>query len=200
MEKDKVIKMLDSVVGALSLNISNPDDVLKFEETYTVLRETMRDELTEDESRLIERSNALAVPFEFEPARRNRFLLEFPDNFNLPAWVVSEVELPSMSITTIRHGYQDNHLMVRPIGWSNLRVKFYELIGPSVSRNLMENIENRRNFNIQFSVLDPTGEVAQRWTIDVNSVHSIDFSNYSQSDDGMCEITVSFNVNFMTLN
>lgn len=193
MEKDKVIEMLDSVVGALSLNITNPKDVIKFEETYSVLRQTMREALKADEKRLVERRNYIGgVPVDYEPTRRNRFLLTFPEAFNLPPWLVSTVELPIMSRNTFGNNER--------INWSNLVVTYYNLIAPSTARIIFDTLENQRNFNIHFSLLDPTGETCQELTIDVNHVSSIDLGNFSQNNDGMHEITVCFAINHMICN
>jgi hypothetical protein len=125
-----------------------------------------------------------------EPKIKNRFLVTFPQDFNIPNYIVKEVSRPSANFI--------NGICV----WDELTIKFYDLINPSTSAffiDLMNFDENNRRkidnvFTLYLESLDPLGDVIERFRFANCFITSVNFSNfdYSSNDLSECEIKIKF--------
>lgn len=128
-------------------------------------------------------------PLAYEPIRTNRFVVEFPEVFGIDIASVRKTTMPSWSLES---------------GWDDIHVTFYEFISPSISQILFHNLvalEDMRQFDMSISMLDPTGVVIRKWTINVGNVISIDFGGISNyGDEGIGEIILKLRINTCVLN
>lgn len=133
----------------------------------------------------------------YEPKRMNRFLITFPDYFNLPQWVVYETSRPSMKLITKKiFGFE----LSKSLQWDDLVVKLRDPIGPSTSQSLMDlihpDLKNKHKvkekFTLQIEMLDPTGVVVEKWYLDNCEFKSIDFGGLSYNNDDIvtCTLTI----------
>jgi len=112
---------------------------------------------------------------QLEPQIINRFLIEFPEEFNIKSWHVLRVNKPK---------FTDGK-------WENIKFIFNEPIGSSASIGLISiinylNINKNKNlkFEIKLQSLDPVGLVIEEWIIKVKNVLTIDFGELDYEDNG----------------
>lgn len=120
------------------------------------------------------------IQMAYEPIRTNRFVVTFPDVFNIPEYVVSSVNLPSLTNN----------------GWSNMTIVINEVIAPSVIMTLFYNNWGNRfnNSIITFEMLDPVNVSVRKYEISVRQLDNIDLGSFNYSDDGVQTLTLNFSV------
>ena len=112
---------------------------------------------------------------QYEPKRNNRFLVEFPEQFNVHQLSIQKINKPK---------FTDGK-------WENIKVEFIDLIAPSTSQSLFKIVEflkinvndSKILFNIKIKSLDPTGVGVEEWVIDVEKVLTINFGELDYGDD-----------------
>jgi hypothetical protein len=124
---------------------------------------------------------------ELEPKQKHRFIVTFPEDFNLAEWRVREITPPSFSND-----------------WDDMVITFIDPISPSTSDilyKLVERIRNRsinendlRNFIITLQTLDPIGDVVGTWTIVVDDILNISFGDYGYGFDGLLNPKMSLKI------
>lgn len=108
-----------------------------------------------------------------EPKKNNRFLVEFPEEFDIKSWSIEKINKPK---------YTDDK-------WENIRVDFIDPIGPSTSQRLFEivNFLKKNNggdknlFEVNIKSLDQKGVVVEEWVIYVEKVIAINFGDLEYS-------------------
>jgi hypothetical protein len=130
---------------------------------------------SEDLSRAIQDKNDKFTYY--EPKFCNRFLVEFPEQFQFVKWCVTNINKPKFT-----NGE-----------WENIKVEFNDPIGPSTSQSLYRVVEyliNKKNsgdnsmFDIKIKSLDPTGVVIEEWIINIKEILTINFGDldYQNND------------------
>lgn len=109
------------------------------------------------------------APVPYEPKLTNRFLVTFPETFDLPQWAVFSITKPK----------------IKNDKWQNITVVFTDPIGPSTSQRLFHNVSCMGDaklvlpFVFSIESLDPTGIVVEKWTITVEKIVLVDFGDLS---------------------
>jgi len=145
------------------------------------------------------------MPIQFEPKRKNRFYLSFPNNM-IESWLVETTGRPSINIGKTDINYMNTKNYVSGIyTWESITIKFKDAIGPSTSSKIMdwvrlhaESITGRMGYAVGYKKdlilesADPTGIVVERWVMEQCMITSAKFDQNDQSQDGllMPEITV----------
>jgi len=132
----------------------------------------------------------------YEPKRMNRFLITFPEHFNIPQWVVFETSRPNMTIKSKKIlGVE----LFKKLVWSDMIITMRDPIGPSTSQSLMDLIHKnlyekkqiiKDKFNLKLEMLDPTGVVVEKWDFSDCEFKSIDFGELSYQNDDLVKITL----------
>ena len=133
----------------------------------------------------------------YEPKKMNRFLIAFPEYFNIPQWIVSEASRPSMKLITKKiFGFE----LSKSFQWDDLVIKLRDNIGPSTTQSLMDlihpdlknNHKVKEKFSLQIEMLDPTGVVVEKWQLDNCEFKLIDFGKLSYDNDNLvtCTLTI----------
>lgn len=113
---------------------------------------------------------------QYEPKKNNRFLVEFPEQFNVQQWGgVQKINKPKFS---------DGK-------WENIKIEFIDPITPSTSQSLFKIVEflktnvndSKTLFDVKIKSLDPTGVEVEEWVVNVEKVLTIDFGELDYSDD-----------------
>jgi hypothetical protein len=132
----------------------------------------------------------------YEPKRMNRFLITFPEHFNIPQWVVVETSRPNMTIKSKKIlGFE----LFKKIIWTDMLISMRDPIGPSTSQSFMDLIHKslyekkqiiKDKFDLKLEMLDPTGVVVERWDLSDCKFKSIDFGELSYQNDDMVKINL----------
>ena len=134
----------------------------------------------------------------YELKRMNRFLITFPEHFNIPQWVTFEASRPSARLVT-----KDilGVKLFKKLVWDDMIIKMRDPIGPSTSQSLMDLIHKslyekkqliKDKFNLKLEMLDPVGHVVEKWALSNCEFKSIDFGELSyQIDDPVsCSLVI----------
>jgi hypothetical protein len=132
----------------------------------------------------------------YEPKRMNRFLITFPEHFNIPQWVVFDTSRPNMIIKSKKIlGFE----LFKKIIWADMLITMSDPIGPSISQSLMDLIHKslyekkqiiKDKFKLKLEMLDPTGVVVEKWDLSDCEFKSIDFGKLSYQNDDIVKITL----------
>lgn len=117
-------------------------------------------------------NNNFNVKVYYEPIRRNRFFVEFPDFININNFVVQACSLPKL-----KNGV-----------WEPIVFYFINYINTSVAQSLYKLITSLEDITIENTyifiyALDPTGVKVQRWNIQIEYIKDIDFGYFDNGDD-----------------
>lgn len=117
--------------------------------------------------------------YQYELKKNNRFIVEFPEEFNMPAYFVKSINRPTFYIN-------DNENW-----WGHIKIEFYDPIGPSMSQSLykliskyMQKINNEDHlFEINVMMLDPTNEIVETWNIKVKNIFEMNFGDLDMENN-----------------
>ena len=81
----------------------------------------------------------LKMPLQFEPLRKNRWVLRFPSDLGISEWMLKSANRPSINqgSTEIQFLNTSTYVVGR-YTWDNISVTFRDPIAPSASQALME--------------------------------------------------------------
>jgi hypothetical protein len=124
-----------------------------------------------------------------EPRRENRFIVDFPFDFNIPSYAVQTITKPTLT-------FANNEYC-----WENIEIELIDAIGPSATQGLMNMIEYCQNYDIArvenqplfsffLSDLDPTGVNIGTWIVDVKELVLVNFgkNNYLSDELQKCRV------------
>jgi hypothetical protein len=130
----------------------------------------------------------------YEPKRKNRFIVTFPSHYNIQQWVIKSANRPMMYFEVKKFlGFQYSKKMK----WKPITIILTDPIGPSTSQSLMELIHPGGSlttpFNMTIEMLDPTGVVVEKWDIINATIDSVDFGQLDVALDELatCKLTVN---------
>lgn len=127
------------------------------------------------------------MPLQYEPKRKNRFIITFPKNFGIESWVVSDTSRPSV---TIKNKKFLGITYKKVIEWERIYMKLVDPIGPSSADGVMKIIEESTLFNYILEMLDPTGMSVEKWYLKDCTLESVDFGTLSYKSDGLATINL----------
>lgn len=120
-----------------------------------------------------------SVPNQFEPTLSNRFELQFPQELDIPSWLVQTSDRPSYSQNAVEipYFYTSSYVGGR-YKWNTMTFTFINPIGPSTEQKLMEwsrlhfeSLTGRGGYafgylkDIILKTLDPTGVPISQWKL-----------------------------------
>ena len=134
----------------------------------------------------------LNVPLFHEPMRQNRYLVHFPEEYQIQPWMVKSTSRPTARRVNVI--FQE---------WDDIEFKFYDSIDPSIRQLLFNIVRGENVFNdiieIKIQMLDPIGEVVSEWEI-IGVIKTINFGELNYMSDEMTETTITLGVHRATLN
>jgi hypothetical protein len=156
------------------------------------------------------------VPIDLEPKRQNRWMMEFPSELGMDnmEWVVQTSSRPKLSISETEIPYMNTSTWVagRSI-WENMEVTFIDCIGPSTSQKIMdwvrmciEHTTGRMGYatnykkTIILKMLDPAGQIVEKWTLNGCFITAADFGGLDMSTDDLAEVSVTLRYDRAVLN
>jgi hypothetical protein len=139
------------------------------------------------------------IPVDYEPKRKNRFVLEFPTELGIEVWKVQTVTRPKLEINPVEvHWINTVNFVAGKGKWSPIDIEFIDTQGPSTSTETMEwirlcfeSLTGRMGYaagykkTLILKALDPTGVEVEKWELRECMPTNIEFGENSQEDDGL---------------
>jgi hypothetical protein len=130
-------------------------------------------------------------PTPYEPKKKNRWLINFPVEYGIQQWWLSSAYRPSYQIK--RYGIFGITLWTKYI-YKDLIIEFRDPIVNSASSAIYSMIEVNKPIDLILELLNPTGEVVEKWSFTGCRVKESNFGRLSMDDDSICDITLSLSV------
>ena len=156
----------------------------------------------------------LRAPLEYEPLRKNRFLVRFPSDLGIQTWWVSNASRPTITQNAVEIPFINTSTWV--IGrylWEEISITLRDPIGPSASQAVMEwirlsseSVTGRQGYAIAYKrdilieMLDPTGCVVSQWLCKNCQCNVANFSELAYDDDGLAQIEMTIRPEYCILN
>ena len=146
------------------------------------------EELTGKANPLAEVRKTNLIPPPYEPMKKNRFIVLFPEGMGVDSYTISSASRPSFT-------------MKKPTFWSKLigkdlqvlnptRIVFRDVIGVGLS-GVVKKLMNLKTFDYNIQMIDPLGAVVETFEYIGCKVVSTDMGNLDYSNDSLCEIIVT---------
>lgn len=153
------------------------------------------------------------MPIQFEPLRKNRFVMRFPSDLGISEWMLSQASRPKVDITKTAIPFMNTETYVAGrYTWGEINVTFRDAIAPSTTQALMEwirlcaeSVTGRMGYaagykrDLEMEMLDPTGVVVQKWILKNAWISSCDFGGVAYNDDGLAEDTATIVIDYAIL-
>ena len=144
------------------------------------------------------------IPVDFEPKRKNRFILEFPTELGIEVWKIQKFKRPKMNINSVPIDFMnEKNYVAGKYTWDSMSITFLDTIGPSTSQQLMEwvrlhaeSLTGKMGYaagykkNIILKSLDPNGVEIDKWFLEQCMITSVDFGDNDYGSDELVNITV----------
>lgn len=155
----------------------------------------------------------LKMPLNYEPLRKNRWLLRFPSDLGIQEWWLSNAKRPSIKQKDVAIPFLNTETyVVGKYTWDEIQVTFRDPIGPSASQAIMEwvrlhseSVTGRQGYaagykrDVELEMLDPTGVVVQKWILKNTMIVSADFGDLDYNIDDLATIQVSLRFDYAIL-
>jgi hypothetical protein len=128
---------------------------------------------------------------QFEPKKSNRFHVKFGDPFNIPIYVIKEVQRPSFKMANCG------------IRWDDMVFTMYDPISPSTSQSIMYGLRELRKkdsqqIKVNIKLLGPVGDIVEEWDV-IGEIDYIDFGHLDWSSGETLNIKVAMKVHHAIL-
>ena len=150
----------------------------------------------------------LKMPLNYEPLRKNRWLLRFPADLGIQEWWLKGAKRPSIKQEGKEIPFLNTSTwVVGRYTWDEMQITLRDPIGPSASQAVMEwvrlhseSVTGRQGYaagykrDVELEMLDPTGVVVSKWILKNTMVTNADFGDldYSQDDLATIQMTLRF--------
>jgi len=145
------------------------------------------------------------VPVDQEPKLKNRFVLEFPSEMGIEAYLVQTSKKPSMTIDKIGIPYMNTtQWTAGKYVFEEMDITFIDLIGPSVSQKIMEWVKLHADpatgkmgyavgykKNLVLKAVDPVGVEVEKWTLVGCQIVKASFDEYSYEANELLKISIT---------
>ena len=147
----------------------------------------------------------MRMPVPYEPLRKNRFILRFPDELGIQEWWVSTTSRPKYTSEETKIDFLNTSTyVVGRFTWESISVTFRDPIGPSATQALMEwvrlhseSVTGRMGYaagykkDIDLEMLDPTGVAVEKWILQGTFLTDVNFDSLGYSDDALATISAT---------
>lgn len=153
------------------------------------------------------------MPLQFEPKRKNRFVVRFPSDIGISEWMVSSASRPTIKQGSTEISFLNTSTYV--LGrytWDTIQVTFRDPIAPSASQALMEwvrlcseSVTGRQGYaagykrDVELEILDPSGVVIEKWILKNAWISECNFGTLAYNDEGIQEVTATLVIDYAIL-
>lgn len=156
----------------------------------------------------------LKAPLEYEPLRKNRFLVRFPSDLGIQEWWVSNASRPTINQSGVEIPFLNTSTwVVGRYTWDEINITMRDPIGPSASQAVMEwvrlaseSVTGRQGYAVSYKrdlvleMLDPTGVAVSSWVIKNAFPTSVAFGDLSYDDDALATIEITVRPDYCILS
>lgn len=155
----------------------------------------------------------IKMPLQFEPLRKNRWIMVFPSDLGINSWTLSSASRPKINQNETEIQFLNTSTWV--VGrylWDTIDVTFRDPIGPSASQAVQEwvrlhseSVTGRQGYaagykrDIQLMMLDPTGVSVQLWILKNAMLTNVNYGDLSYASDDVAEITATIRMDYAIL-
>lgn len=155
----------------------------------------------------------LKAPIQFEPLRKNRWMVRFPSDLGIAEWMLKSAARPSIDQHETEMQFLNTSTWV--LGrytWNTINLTFRDFIAPSSSQALMEwirlgteSVTGRQGYaagykrDLELEMLDPTGVVVQKWILKNCFVTNSNWGELDYGNDEIAEITATIRMDYAVL-
>lgn len=155
----------------------------------------------------------LKMPLNYEPLRKNRWLLRFPADLGIQEWWLESASRPSITQNETAIPFLNTSTyVVGRYQWETIQVTLRDPIGPSASQAIMEwirlhseSVTGRQGYaagykrDVELEMLDPTGVVVQKWILKNTMCTTANFNDLNYSTDDLASITITLRFDYAIL-
>lgn len=155
----------------------------------------------------------IQMPLQFEPMRKNRWIMRFPSDLGISEWMLSSASRPKLTqnVTEIQFLNTSTYVLGR-YTWDTIQITFRDPISPSASQAVMEwvrlgseSVTGRQGYaagykrDVELEMLDPTGVCISKWILKNSFLSNVDFGSLQYSDDALADITATLVMDYAVL-
>lgn len=155
----------------------------------------------------------MRMPLEFEPLRKNRWVMRFPSDIGISEWMLKSASRPSINQNSKEIQFLNTSTwVVGRYTWETIQCTFRDPIAPSASQALMEwirlcseSITGRQGYaagykrDVVLELLDPTLVCVQKWILKNAWISTCNFGNLDYGDDEIADITATLVIDYAIL-
>jgi len=155
----------------------------------------------------------LRAPLQFEPLRKNRWVVRFPSDLGISEWMLKSAARPTINQHETELQFLNTSTwVVGRYTWDALQLTFRDFIAPSTSQALMEwirlcseSVTGRQGYaagykrDLELEMLDPTGVCVQKWVIKNSFITVCNFGSLDYADDEVADITATLRMDYAVL-
>ncbi len=127
---------------------------------------------------------------EFEPKRTYSWILDFPKEISIPSYIIESIRFPVFGKDNEQgNGYK----------WGRMSVTMKQALYPNTAKQVYKIIKKLQNeqldtFDTTIRVINPDGDVYERWTI-TGEIEEIDFDSLDcEEPAGVSKVVFVINV------
>ena len=153
------------------------------------------------------------MPLQFEPLRKNRWVMRFPSDLGISEWMLKSAGRPSIRQNNKEIQFLNTSTyVVGRYTWDTIQVVFRDPIAPSASQALMEwirlsseSVTGRQGYaagykrDLELCLLDPTGVTVQKWILKNTFITDCNFGTLDYGDDEIADITATLVMDYAIL-
>lgn len=155
----------------------------------------------------------LKMPLDYEPLRKNRWLLRFPADLGIQEWWLKSTKRPKIVQNSTEIPFLNTSTyVVGRYKWEPISVTLNDPIGPSATQAVMEwvrlhseSVTGRQGYaagykrDIELEMLDPSGVSVERWILKNCFVTDCDFGDLDYSSDELINIQMTLQYDYAIL-
>jgi len=153
------------------------------------------------------------MPLQFEPLRKNRWVVRFPSDLGISEWFLKSAARPTITQQSKEIQFLNTSTyVVGRYTWGTIQLTFRDPIAPSASQALMEwvrltseSVTGRQGYaagykrDLELEMLDPTGVCVQKWILKNAWISECNFGSLDYGDDELADITATLVIDYAIL-
>jgi len=155
----------------------------------------------------------IRMPLNYEPLRKNRWLMRFPSDLGIMEWWLESAKRPGITqqAKNIPFLNTETYVVGRYV-WDEIQVTLRDPIGPSAMQAVMEwvrlhseSVTGRQGYaagykrDIELVMLDPTGVQVQKWILKNTFITKMDGGDLNYSQDDLATMTLTLRPDYCIL-
>ena len=155
----------------------------------------------------------LNTPIQYEPLRKNRWVVRFPADIGISEWMLTSTSRPSININETEIPFINTSTWVAGrYTWDAVQMTLRSFLGASTDQALMEwvrlcaeSVTGRMGYaagykrDLELEMLDPTGVCIQKWILKNAWISKSNFGDLNYTSDDLADVTITIRVDYCVL-